>query len=84
MRTTHPAGASPDSSDSASTIAIAGELPSAGTYLTNGVFLYRVVNVAASAAGAMVALEDCFGMDVVRVPLTEVRAQRLRVVTPAA
>lgn len=59
------------------------EFPRAGTYLTNGVFLYRVVDVAASAAGAIVALEDCFGLDVVRVPLAEVRSRRLRVVTPA-
>ena len=51
-------------------------------YLTDEVFLYRVVGVAASADGELVELEDCMYLDVVRVPLADVRARRLRVVTP--
>jgi hypothetical protein len=54
-----------------------------GVYLTDEAFLYRVVGVVASAGGELVALEDCFGLDVVRVPLADVRTRRLRVVTPA-
>jgi hypothetical protein len=52
-------------------------------YLTNEAFLYRVVRFVATAVGDMVELEDCFGLDVVRVPLAELRLRRLRVVTPA-
>ena len=56
----------------------------AGVYLTNEVFLYRVVGVVAGAADEMVELEDCYLLDVVRVPTRELRERRLRVVTPAA
>jgi hypothetical protein len=55
----------------------------AGLYLTDGVFLYRVVRVVGSGRGEMVELEDCYLLDVVLVPIGEVRARRLRVVTPA-
>ena len=55
----------------------------AGLYLTNEVFLYRVVGIAPSDIGAIVELEDCYMLDVVRVPLEAVRACRLRVVTAA-
>jgi hypothetical protein len=34
-------------------------------------------------AGGVIELEDCFGMDVVCVPVADVRASRLRVVIPA-
>ena len=54
----------------------------AGAYLTNEVFLYRVVRVAASGTGEIVDLEDCYLLDVVRVPARELRERRLRVVTP--
>jgi hypothetical protein len=54
-----------------------------GVYLTNEVFLYRVVGVVASGADELVELEDCFGLDVVPVPLEELRARGLRVVIPA-
>lgn len=60
-----------------------GQIGEVGVYLTDGVFLYRVVRVVAGAAGEMVELEDCFLLDIVRVPLGEVRARRLRVITPA-
>jgi len=61
----------------------AGQVDAASLYLTNGVFLYRVVGMAGSATDDMVALEDCYGLDVVLVPIQDVRARRLRVVTPA-
>jgi hypothetical protein len=52
-------------------------------YLTNGVFLYRLVEVVATGPYEVVELEDCYRLDVVRVPASELRARRLRVVTPA-
>lgn len=51
-------------------------------YLTDGVFLYRVVGSTPGSAGPMVELEDCYLLDVVSVTLSEVRARKLRVVTP--
>ena len=62
--------------------ATAGQIDGAGVYLTNEVFLYRVVGLVASQAGEMLELEDCYGLDVVRVPVTSLRARQLRVVTP--
>jgi len=58
----------------------------AGTaaFLTDGVFLYRVVGVVGSGLDEMVELEDCYRLDVVRLSVSELRARRLRVVTPAA
>ncbi|MGO9960209.1 MAG: hypothetical protein ACLP50_30260 [Solirubrobacteraceae bacterium] len=64
--------------------ASAGRVDGVDLYLTNGVFLYRVVGVTGSGMGEMVALEDCYRLDVVLVPIADVRARRLRVVTPAA
>jgi hypothetical protein len=53
-----------------------------GVYLTDGVFLYRVDDVLVTRAGEMADLEDCYWLDVVRVPMNDLRARRLRVVTP--
>ena len=53
-----------------------------GMYLTDEVFLYRVVDVLATRAGEMAELEDCYWLDIVRVPVSDVLARRLRVVTP--
>jgi hypothetical protein len=53
-----------------------------GIYLTNEVFLYQVVGHVASCADEMFDLEDCYGLDVVRVPGKELHARRFRVVTP--
>ena len=61
----------------------AASIHGAGVYLTNEVFLYRVVGVAASGADVIVELEDCYLLDVVRVSARELRECRLRVVTPA-
>jgi hypothetical protein len=52
---------------------------SAGVYLTDEVFLYRVVGEPVD----VVELEDCYGLDIVRVPADELDARRLRIVTPA-
>ena len=54
-----------------------------GVYLTDEVFLYRVVDVPATGAGEVADLEDCYWLDVVRVPMSDVLARRLRVVKPA-
>jgi hypothetical protein len=56
-----------------------GRLDSAGVYLTDEVFLYRLAGVTAEG---MVELEDCYWLDVVRVPASDVRARELRVVVP--
>ena len=53
-------------------------------YLTDEAFLFRVVGVADTDAGEMVELEDCFGLEVVRVPFTETRLLGMRVVMPTA
>ncbi len=63
--------------------AISGQTARAGAYLTDEVFLYRVVGPVASVVDELVELEDCYSLDVVRVPLKDLRARRLRVVTPA-
>jgi hypothetical protein len=57
-------------------------LDQVGAYLTDGVFLYRLDALLVTAAGEMVDLEDCYRLDVVRIPLNVLRARRLRVVTP--
>jgi hypothetical protein len=46
-------------------------------YLTDGVFLYRVVDVVATDSGELADIEDCYWLDVVRVPMYEVIARRL-------
>jgi hypothetical protein len=60
-----------------------GDPDGAGLYLTNEVFLYRVVGIAANDMGEVVELEDCYSLDVVCVPIHKFRANRLRVVTAA-
>jgi hypothetical protein len=47
-------------------------------YLTDEVFLYRVVRV----ADGVVEVEDCYRLDVVQVPIGDFQRRRLRVVTP--
>jgi hypothetical protein len=62
---------------------VAGHLARREMYLTNGVFLYRVLDPVASGVDE-VELEDCYGLDVVCVPLRDLHARGLRVVTPAS
>ncbi len=52
-------------------------------YLTDEVFLYRVAGLVGSGADEAVELEDCYGLDVVKVSAADLRARWLRVVTPA-
>jgi hypothetical protein len=53
-------------------------------YLTDGVSLYRFIGAAAGGFGEMVELEDCSSLAVTVVPIGDLRARRMRVVTPAA
>ena len=59
-----------------------GEICQVGRYLTDEVFLYRVTGSVARGAEAVIELEDCYSLDVVAVPMSDLRARRLRVVTP--
>jgi hypothetical protein len=61
----------------------AGHIGDASMYLTDEVFLYRVVGAVASAVDEIVELEDCYLLDVVPVAVQDLRARRLRLVTPA-
>jgi hypothetical protein len=56
----------------------------AGVYLTDGIFLYRLVESAAVAQDDVVELEDCYLLDVVRVLVSDLRGRGLRVVTPVS
>ncbi len=62
---------------------IESQADAAGVYLTNEVFLYRIVGLAGSGADEVVELEDCYGLDIVTVAAMDLYARRLRVVTPA-
>jgi hypothetical protein len=53
-----------------------------GSYLTNEVFLYRVADATRTSAGEVLLLEDCYLLDVVRVPAEDLQRRRLRLVTP--
>jgi hypothetical protein len=64
--------------------AIDGHTDRGGMYVTDGVFLYRVAGRVRSDAGEMVELEDCYGLDVVTASEEDLRARRLRVVTPTS
>jgi hypothetical protein len=56
----------------------------AGRYLTDGANLYRFLGAVPSGLGEMVGLENCRSLDVMLLPIAELRARRLRAVTPAA
>jgi len=53
-----------------------------GLYLTDEVFLYRLVELVATPQEDVVRLEDCYLLDVVEIPISHVRKRRLRVVIP--
>ena len=53
-------------------------------YLTDGVFLYRVTGLVAGGADEIVEIEDCYWLDVVQVPIGDLRGRQLRLVTPSA
>ena len=60
---------------------VSGEPDGDGLYLTNDVFLYRVVRIVPSDGGPVVVLEDCYSLDAVRVSIREVHDRGLRVVS---
>ena len=62
--------------------AAAAHIDQVGVYLTDEIFLYRVVDVMVTGSGEMAELEDCYWLDVVRVRMCDLLARRLRVVTP--
>jgi hypothetical protein len=55
----------------------------ASRYLTDGVDLYRFIGAVASGMGQMVELENCRSLEVVLLPIGDLRARPLRAVTPA-
>jgi hypothetical protein len=82
---TLPSGSSGRATQTAlQTYIASGDPDAAGLYLTNEVFLYRVVGIAATDAGDTVALEDCYSLDVVHVPIHRVHGRRLRIVSAAS
>jgi hypothetical protein len=52
-------------------------------YLTDGTFLYRVVEASGSGADDVVEVEDCYLLDVVEASIGDLLLRGLRVVTPA-
>jgi hypothetical protein len=55
----------------------------ASRYLTDGVNLYRFLGAITSGMGQMIGLENCRSLDVMLLPIGELRARRLRAVIPA-
>ena len=51
-------------------------------YLTDGVNLYRYLGTIPSSMGQMIGLENCHSLDLTLWPVAELRALRLRGVTP--
>ena len=64
-------------------VAIAEHACRTGHYLTDGTNLYRSLGAIAAGLGHMVGLENCRSLDVMLVPIGEVRARGLRAVIPA-
>jgi hypothetical protein len=54
-----------------------------GCYLTDGVNLYRCLGAIAGGTGQLVGLENCRSLDLILLPIGELRARRLRAVIPA-
>ena len=54
----------------------------AGVYLTDEVFLYRVVALVTGDQDDVVDLEDCYFLDTVHVRMRDLRERGLRVVSP--
>ena len=55
---------------------VADHAGQAGRYLTDGVNLYRCLGAIASGMGQMVGLENCRSLDVMLLPIGELRARR--------
>ncbi len=54
-----------------------------GVYLTDEENLFRCVGAIANGGGHLVGLEDCRSLEIMWVPMCELRAHRLRDVSPA-
>jgi hypothetical protein len=65
-------------------VATAKHARQTGSYLTDGVDLFRSLGAIAGGMGQMVGLENCRSLDVMLLPIGEVRARGLRAVVPAA
>ena len=76
-------GAAREDEPAASEHTVAEDVGRADVYLTDEVFLYRVVQANGNGEDAMVEIEDCYGLDVVRVPASELQRRQLRVVRAA-
>jgi len=63
---------------------VADHAGQASRYLTDGVNLYRFLGAVADDKDEMVAVENCRSLDVMLLPIGELRAQRLRAVIPAS
>jgi hypothetical protein len=61
---------------------VAEDAGGSGRYLTDGVNLYRFLGAIASGMGEMVGVENCRSLDVMLVPIGELRARRMRGVVP--
>lgn len=55
----------------------------ASGYLTDGVDLYRSLGVITRGSSKLVGLENCRSLDVVLLPIDELRTRGLRAVIPA-
>jgi len=53
-------------------------------YLTDGINLYRCLGRIGSGRGEMIGLEDCSSLELMLLPMRELRARRLRAVIPAS
>jgi hypothetical protein len=62
---------------------VAMRIETPGVYLTDEVFLYRVVGSIAGGVDPVVEVEDCYCLDVVRVAVSALRSRQLRVVAAA-
>jgi hypothetical protein len=61
----------------------AGQGGGPGVYMTDEVFLYRLAGIGQYGSAEFVELEDCYRLDVVQVPISDLRARALRIVTPS-
>jgi hypothetical protein len=52
-------------------------------YLTDGVNLYRFLGCLVGRAGRLAGVENCRSLDIMLVPIEELRSQQLRAVFPS-
>ncbi len=78
------AASAPPSHRRVDAVAAAKHARQPGSYLTDGVDLFRSLGAVAGGMGQMVGLENCRSLDVMLLPIGEVRTRGLRAVVPAA